>query len=318
MSDSVLPSAPSPIDLSVVLPVYNEAGHLREEIDRIRKSLEESDYSFEIIVVDDGSSDGSGESLAEIDGIRVLRFRQNRGVGSARKYGTMVARGRYVAWTDVDMSYPNDELPRLLDEIDGWDQVVGHRTSEQGTVKLLRRPAKWFIRRLASYLTKVPIPDLNSGFRVFRREVAMQFLYLLPRGFSCVTTITLAFLTNGYSVTWVPIDYAPRRGNSKFHWLVDTRRYLMQVVRMVLMYEPLRVFGPPAAALGLVGIGKLIYDLIDKDLRVGTNTILILGASVAFALLGTVTDLLVQLNKERNHVLPAVIDSARADLTESA
>jgi polyisoprenyl-phosphate glycosyltransferase len=310
--------ASPPIDVSVVLPVYNEAGHLREEIDRIRKSLEESDYSFEIIVVDDGSSDGSGESLAQIDGIRVLRFRQNRGAGSARKYGTMVARGRYVAWTDVDMSYPNDELPRLLDEINGWDQVVGHRTSEQGTVKLLRRPAKWFIRRLASYLTKVPIPDLNSGFRVFRRDVAMQFLYLLPRGFSCVTTITLAFLTNGYSVTWVPIDYAPRRGNSKFHWLVDTRRYLMQVVRMVLMYEPLRVFGPPAATLGLVGIGKLIYDLIDKDLRVGTNTILILGASVAFALLGTVTDLLVQLNKERNHVLPAVTDSARADLTESA
>lgn len=318
MFQSDPPSTPLPIDLSVVLPVYNEAGHLREEIDRIRKSLEESDYSFEIIVVDDGSSDGSDESLAEIDGIRVLRFRQNRGAGSARKYGTMVARGRYVAWTDVDMSYPNDELPRLLDEIDGWDQVVGHRTSEQGTVKLLRRPAKWFIRRLASYLTKVPIPDLNSGFRVFRRDVAMQFLYLLPRGFSCVTTITIAFLTNGYSVTWVPIDYAPRRGDSKFHWLVDTRRYLMQVVRMVLMYEPLRVFGPPAAALGLVGIGKLIYDLIDKDLRVGTNTILILGAAVAFALLGTVTDLLVQLNKERNHVLPAVIDSARADLTESA
>jgi polyisoprenyl-phosphate glycosyltransferase len=318
MPDSVLPSTPSRIDVSVVLPVFNEAGHLADEISRIKKSLDESDYSYEIIVVDDGSTDGSGDRLTDIEGIRLMRFRQNRGAGSARKAGTMAARGTYVVWTDVDMSYPNDEIPTLVDEMDGWDQVVGARKTEAGTVKLLRRPAKWFIRRLASYLTKVAIPDLNSGFRVFRRDVAQQFLYLLPRGFSCVTTITMAFLSNGYSVNWVPIDYAPRAGNSKFHWLIDTRRYLMQVVRMILMYEPLRVFGPPAAALGLVGIGKLIYDLIDKDLRVGTNTILILGASVAFALLGTVTDLLVQLNKERNHVLPAMIDSTRPDLTESA
>lgn len=294
------------VDVSVVLPVYNEAGHLADEIARIRKSLDESDYSYEVIVVDDGSTDGSGERLQEIDGIRLLRFAQNRGAGSARKYGTMAARGRFVVWTDVDMTYPNDEIPALLDETDGWDQVVGARTSEQGTVKLLRRPAKWFIRRLASYLTKVHIPDLNSGFRVFRREVALQFLYLLPRGFSCVTTITLAFLTNAYSVKYVPINYYPRQGESKFHWLVDTRRYFMQVIRMVLMYEPLRVFGPPSFTLGLVGLFKLAYDLVDKDFRVGTNTIVILGVAMAFALVGMLADMLVQLNKRRHDVMPAV------------
>jgi len=297
----------SEVDVSVVLPVYNEAGHLKDEIDRIRKSLDNSDYTYEIIVVDDGSTDGSGEKLAEIDGIRLIRFRQNRGAGSARKYGTMAARGTYVVWTDVDMTYPNDEIPQLVDQMDGWDQVVGARRSEQGTVKLLRRPAKWFIRKLASYLTGVKIPDLNSGFRVFRRDVALQFLYLLPRGFSCVTTITLAFLTNGYSVNWVPIDYFPRQGKSKFHWLADTRRYLMQVVRMVLMYEPLRVFGPPAALLGLVGVGKLVYDIVDKDFRIATNTIVILGVALALALIGMIADLLVQLNKRRHDVMPAMI-----------
>lgn len=295
----------SVVDVSVVLPVYNEAGHLADEIDRIRKSLDESDYTYEIIVVDDGSTDGSSERLIQIDGIKLLRFKQNRGAGSARKYGTMQARGTFVVWTDVDMSYPNDEIPALVDQMDGWDQVVGARQTEEGTVKLLRGPAKWFIRRLASYLTRVRIPDLNSGFRVFRREVGLQFLYLLPRGFSCVTTITLAFLTNAYSVKWVPIDYFPRQGESKFHWLVDTRRYLMQVVRMVLMYEPLRVFGPPAAILGLVGFGKLVYDLVDKDFRIGTNTIVILGVSVALALVGMLADLLVQLNKRRHDVMPA-------------
>lgn len=296
------------VDVSVVLPVFNEAGHLADEIDRICKSLDESEYSYEVIVVDDGSTDGSGERLEDIEGIRLIRFAQNRGAGSARKYGTMAARGRFVVWTDVDMTYPNDQIPALVDQTDGWDQVVGARTSEQGTVKLLRRPAKWLIRRLASYLTKVNIPDLNSGFRVFRRDVALQFLYLLPRGFSCVTTITLAFLTNAYSVKYVPIDYFPRQGDSKFHWLVDTRRYLMQVVRMVLMYEPLRVFGPPAFLLGLVGGVKLVYDLVDKDFRVGTNTLVILGVAMAFALVGMLADMLVQLNKRRHDVMPASLD----------
>ena len=309
MFEPTLPSdsTESDVGVSVVLPVFNEAGHLQEEIDRIRKSLDESSYSYEIIVVDDGSTDGSGDRLAEIDGIRLLRFRQNRGAGSARKYGTMAARGTYVVWTDVDMTYPNDEIPELVDQLDGWDQVVGARTSEQGTVRLLRRPAKWFIAKLASYLTKVRIPDLNSGFRAFRRDVALQFLYLLPRGFSCVTTITLAFLTNAYSVKYVPIEYFPRRGDSKFHWLIDTRRYLMQVIRMILMYEPLRVFGPPAFILGLIGGLKLVYDLVDKDFRVGTNTIVILGVAMALALVGMIGDLLVQLNKRRHDVMPATI-----------
>ena len=177
------------LDVSIVLPVFNESGHLEKEIARIHETMSVSRYSYEIIVVDDGSTDGSGDVLETIDGIRLLRFAQNRGSGSARKYGTLAARGRIVVWTDVDMTYPNHEMPQLhhempqlLDRMDGFDQVVGARRTEEGTVKLLRRPAKWFIRRLASYLTGTRIPDLNSGFRAFRRDVALQYLYLLPSG----------------------------------------------------------------------------------------------------------------------------------------
>jgi len=220
----------------------------------------------------------------------------------------MAAKGKVVVWTDVDMTYPNDRIPELVDEIAGYDQVVGARTSEQGTVKLLRMPAKWFIRKLASYLTRTKIPDLNSGFRAFRRDVADQFLYLLPRGFSCVTTITMAFLTNGYSVKYIPIEYAKRAGRSKFHWLADTRRYLMQVVRMVLMHEPIRFFGPPAVILGLAGMIKLVYDLVDKNFRIGTNTMVVLGIAFALAGIGLLADLLVQLNKREHPVMPAKHD----------
>jgi hypothetical protein len=220
----------------------------------------------------------------------------------------MSARGRIVVWTDVDMTYPNDTMPELLAELDGFDQVVGARTTEEGTLKLLRMPAKWMIRKLASYLTGVSIPDLNSGFRAFRKDIALQFLHLLPKGFSCVTTITMAFLSNGYSVRYVPIEYAPRAGESKFHWWKDTKRYLLQVLRLTLMWEPMRVFGPPAAALTLIGAGKLIYDLIDKDFRVATNTIVLLGVAFALALIGMVADLMVQLNKRPQDAMPSTID----------
>jgi glycosyltransferase involved in cell wall biosynthesis len=296
------------VDVSIILPVFNEKGHLDDEIERIRKTMDDSVYSYEIVVVDDGSTDGSGERLREIEGIRLLQFATNRGSGSARKYGTMSARGRIVVWTDVDMTYPNDTMPELLAELDGFDQVVGARTTEEGTLKLLRMPAKWMIRKLASYLTGVSIPDLNSGFRAFRKDVALQFLHLLPKGFSCVTTITMAFLSNGYSVRYVPIEYAPRAGESKFHWWKDTKRYLLQVLRLTLMWEPMRVFGPPAAALTLIGAGKLIYDLIDKDFRVATNTIVLLGVAFALALIGMVADLMVQLNKRPQDAMPSTID----------
>ena len=307
MSETRLNESRTPVDVSVILPVYNEAGHLTDEVKRIQHALEQSPYTYEILVVDDGSSDGSGRVAESLNGVRVIRFATNRGSGSARKYGTMSAVGNVVVWTDVDMTYPNDMIPELVSELDGYDQVVGSRRTEEGTVKLLRRPAKWFIRKLASYLARTDIPDLNSGFRAFRRDVADQFLFLLPRGFSCVTTLTMAFLSNGYSIKYVPIDYAPRAGRSKFHWWRDTQRYLLQVVRMVLTHEPIRFFGPPAAIFIGLGLAKLTYDLVTKDFRVGTNTIVILGIGLAVAALGLITDLTVQLNKRQHDVMPATV-----------
>ncbi|MET0739093.1 MAG: glycosyltransferase family 2 protein, partial [Acidimicrobiales bacterium] len=172
----------APVDVTVVLPVYNEVGHLHAEIERIRASLSASHLSYELLVVDDGSTDGSTDGLEDGVDLRVIRMPVNRGSGTARKIGTRAARGDVVVWTDVDMTYPNDRIPELVKELEGYDQVVGARTSEQGTVKALRVPAKWTIRKLAAYLANTEIPDLNSGFRAFRRVVADQYLHLLPTG----------------------------------------------------------------------------------------------------------------------------------------
>jgi glycosyltransferase involved in cell wall biosynthesis len=295
------------LDVTIILPVFNEVEHLRAEVDRIRAAMDLSEYSYEIIVVDDGSTDGSGEAAAAIGGLRVIRFRQNRGSGSARKAGTAAARGRVTVWTDVDMTYPNDTIPQLVKELDGYDQVVGARTSEQGTTKALRVPAKWFIRKLASFLTSTNIPDLNSGFRAFRTDVARQYLRHLPAGFSCVTTMTMTFLANGYSVNYIPIDYAARSGRSKFHPVKDTQRYATQVIRMILSYNPLRIFMPVGLALLALGFGKAIYDINEYQWHLTTNTLLIVFAAFQIIVIGLLADLVVRANRDRDETTPASV-----------
>lgn len=310
MSDLADPVAPPPtgteeIDVSIVLPVFNEKGHLREEIDRITAAMDAAEFSYEIIVIDDGSSDGSGDALRQIEGIRLIQFLTNRGSGSARKFGTRAARGRIVVWTDVDMSYPNDLIPELIREMEGYDQVVGARITEQGTHKLFRVPAKLFIRKLASYLTQTPIPDLNSGLRAFRRDVALQYVSQLPAGFSCVTTITMTFLAHGYTVKYWPIEYSKRAGKSKFHWWSDTRRYLLQVIRMTLSFDPFRVFLPIGFALGAIATAKLGYDIVANDWKVAINTLLLFLAAFQVFVVGMLADLIGRATRARHEVQPA-------------
>jgi len=292
------------LDVSVILPVFNERGHLKAEIDRVRTALSASAYSFEIIVIDDGSDDGSELDLPLIPDIRLIRHSVNRGSGAARRTGTRAAYGRVVVWTDVDMTYPNDEIPWLVDQLEGADHVVGARRTEEGTLKLLRMPAKWFIRKLASYLTETDIKDLNSGLRAFRRDVALQYIHHLPNGFSCVTTLTMSFLANGYSVTYVPINYFPRAGRSKFHWLKDTRRYILQVIRMTLSYNPLKVFLPVGGILFLVGATKLGFDWSSRDFRLSTNTLLVFFAALQVTTIGLLADLVVRSTKTPQSVEP--------------
>ena len=301
---------PTELDISIVLPVFDEAGHLQAEIDRIVAAMEASAYTWELIIVDDGSSDGSGE-IARRDGrARVILSARNRGPGTARRIGTEAARGRIVVWSDADLTYPNHEIPALVDALGDADHVVGARTSEQGTLKVFRVPAKWLIRRLAQYLTQTKIPDLNSGFRAFRRDVALQYTHQLPAWFSCVTTLTMAFLMDGYRVRFVPIDYRARAGRSKFHWWRDTRRYILHVIGMVLSYDPLRVLLPIASVLGAVFVGKLGYDLVDKDFRPAANTLLLGFAVLQVLVVGLLADLVVRLNAPTRRVLPADVGEA--------
>ena len=295
------------LDVTVVLPVHNEAGHLDAELSRIRASLEASDYSWEIIVVDDASTDGCVDHITSGDGIRVIRVGVNQGSGGSRRVGTEAARGAVVVWTDADMTYPNDDIPWLVAQMDGVDQVVGARTSEEGTHKVLRTAAKWLIRRLAQYLSSTKIPDLNSGFRAFRRDVGWQYTHLLPQGFSCVTTLTLAFLTNHYTVRYVPIEYKERAGESKFHWYRDTRRYVVQVIRMALSWEPLRVFLPVSLVIILATTIKIFTDFLIGAPKVADSTLLMGFFGLLLLAIGFLADLVVRAAQPQTRILPAFV-----------
>ena len=289
------------LDVTVVLPAYNEAGHIGAEVDRITATMKETAYSFG----DPGRGrrldrrhGSAGRGAARSCGSSASRPTAGRGrpVASARAR----ARGRYVVWTDADMTYPNELIPELLAVLDRGDaeQVVGWRTSEEGTYKALRVPAKWAIRRIAEWLSHTKIPDLNSGLRAFTAESARPHLRLLPPGFSCVTTITLAFLANGLRVHYMPVPYAKRSGKSHFHPIKDAYRYLLQILRMVTLFEPLRVFAPPSLVLLAVAVGKTIYDLIEDPFRLSINTLLLFMTGLILFAVGLLADLVVRVNRE--------------------
>ena len=181
------PLGAAPLDVSIVLPCFNEEQHVRAEVDRICAALDHSGLRYELLAYDDGSTDNTAAELQAAESshpaLRVTVFRRNGGAGTARRIGTEQARGRIVAWTDADLTYPNERIPelvRILDEDPSYDQVVGAREREAGTFRIFRVPAKWFVRKVAERLTGERIPDLNSGLRVFRREVATPYLRLLP------------------------------------------------------------------------------------------------------------------------------------------
>jgi len=291
--------------VTIVLPCYNEQDHVVDEIARITKAMDSSGYTYELVAVDDCSTD---ETLARLrtaaslyPHLRIRAFHRNGGSGTVRRIGTQEARGEIVVWTDADMTYPNERIPelvQLLEKDPTIDQVVGARTSEEGSHKLLRVPAKWVIRKVAEKLAGQRIPDLNSGLRAFRKSVARPYLRLLPPGFSCVTTITLSFLSNQHDIHYLPIDYAKRAGTSKFSFVSDAYRYILQVLRMIMYFNPLKVLMPPALWLVAIGIGKGVWDMIEQPFYFPANTVMIFLSGLLIGSVALLADLIVRSRGE--------------------
>jgi len=282
MIESVVDDALSQLEraVSVVVPAYNEGPHIAKGLHELDQVLRSSGWKYEITVVDDGSTDDTA-AQAERAGVRVLRRVRNRGYGAALKLGAKRAKHDYILITDADGTYPCEAIPSLLAVAEANAMVVGARTGSVVKIPLARRPAKAFIRGLASYLSGQRIPDLNSGLRVMRRDLILRYLHLLPDGFSFTTTITLASTCNGHPVEYVPIDYRARLGSSKIrpHHAYD---FTLLVLRAIVYFNPLKVFIPLGAGLALIGLGKLAYDIWLDNLS-ETAVLALLGALIVWA-----------------------------------
>jgi glycosyltransferase involved in cell wall biosynthesis len=294
---SISISDPRPAeDLSVVIPAYNEEGGIGRTVTEVHESLSSLPIDFEIIVVDDGSIDGTREA-AERAGAKVISTGENRGYGAALKIGITAGTSAYVAIIDADGTYPASSLPEMLDIARNADMVVAARSARMKNVPLIRQPAKFILSKFANFLAQRKIPDLNSGLRVFRRTSLVRFLPLLPTGFSFTTTITLCMVCTDLIVKYVPIDYRRRIGRSSMR-ATDFFNFLMLVLRAIVLFNPLRVFMPIGSVLFVLGGTKLIYDLWFVGNLSETAVLGILAATIIWTF-GLMADMVSRLHLRR-------------------
>jgi glycosyltransferase involved in cell wall biosynthesis len=271
--------------VSVVIPAFNEVNAIGPQIENVRQVMEASGWPFEIIVVDDGSSDGTSEAV-RVQAVRLVQFPYNRGYGDALKAGIATAQNEWIVITDADGTYPSEAIPGMLERAGEYDMVVGARTSGVN-IPAMRRPAKWFLGKLAGFLAEQPIPDLNSGLRVMRKSLVQKFEHLLPSGFSFTTTITLAMLCNNFRIYYQPIDYLRRVGSSKIR-PKHAYQFLMLILRTVVYFNPLRVFLPLGAAFFVPGLITLVYDL--AHLHISQSAVVAMLGGIILWAIGMLAD----------------------------
>ena len=272
-----------PSTTSVIIPAFNEG----DAIARVVSALRACGQWHEIIVVDDGSSDGTGEH-AQAAGAVVVRHPYNKGNGAAVKSGVRRATGAHVLIVDGDGQHRPADAARLVERLGDFDLVVGARSaSTQATAA--RRIGNHMLNRLASYLTERPIPDLTSGFRAAKRACLMEFLHLLPNGFSTPTTTTLAFVKAGYSVAFEPIEAEARQGKSKIKLARDGAKFFLILVKIVTIFTPLRIFLPVSALT--VGTGALyaIWTIVTQS-HITNSSVLLIVLGVVFFLVGLISE----------------------------
>ncbi len=278
---------------TILLPAFNEAESLPVVLNSIREYLSLIPGEVELLVVDDGSTDATAD-IAIRCGARLIRHPHRKGAGAAVKTGILHARGERVLLMDADATYPAVSIPTLLLELEFSRQVIGTRTRESGTIRWLRIPAKFLLRKLGEFLVRHPVPDLNSGMRAFGKRDALAFLHLLPDGHSCMSTLTLCFLGMGLPVRFVPIDYLPRIGKSKFHPVRDTFRFGVQILRSVSYFAPLRIFLSASIVLFLAGCGKSAWDVARKG-GLEESDIILFTFSLGAGMMGLLSDLIVKV-----------------------
>lgn len=285
------------IILSVILPVYNEEIAVIPTLTELETVVKSLGVSYEIIAVNDASTDKSSQLISKFNGIKVINHPYNLGYGASIKSGLKQAIGKYILITDADGTYPIDAIPGLFSHINKYDMVVGARIGEKVNIPFMRRPAKRFITLLANILIGRKIPDLNSGLRIFRKNLADEFFHLFPQRFSLTTTITLAFLSEGYTVKYVPIDYHKRSGKSSIRPFSDFLSFLALIVRVMVYFRPFKMFTLLSLLLIMFAIFVALSSMFFLHRLMDTSFIVIILTSIQVFVSGLVAELIVKTRR---------------------
>jgi glycosyltransferase involved in cell wall biosynthesis len=270
-------------ETSIVIPAFNEG----PAIEAVVSALREAASWRELLVVDDGSTDDTA-ARATAAGARVIHHPYNKGNGAAVKTGIRAATGRFILILDADGQHRPVDALRLVSRLDTYELVVGARRGAT-QASLARRAGNELLNTLASFLTERPIPDLTSGFRAAKRECLVEFLHLLPNGFSTPTTTTLAFIKAGYSVMFEPIDAAPRQGVSKIRLGSDGFQFFLILLKVITIFSPLRIFVPISAASFLLGTAYAAWTIATQS-HVTNSSVLLILLSVVIFLVGLISE----------------------------
>ena len=280
-----------PESTSVIIPAYNEATAIGDLVSALRAAP-----WHEVIVVDDGSHDGTGDRAGAAGAI-VVRHPYNKGNGAAVKSGLRRATGDFILIIDGDGQHQAADATRLVARLGEYDLVIGARAGSTQATRA-RRLGNGVLNWLASYLTGRHIPDLTSGFRAARRAAVLEFIHLLPNGFSTPTTTTLAFIKAGYSVAFEPIEAVARRGQSKIKLARDGAKFFLIVLRIVTLFSPLRIFLPLSGAAFALGAGYAAWTIYTQAHIANSSVLLIMFAVIVF-LVGLVSEQIAALRFER-------------------
>jgi glycosyltransferase involved in cell wall biosynthesis len=284
--------------VSIVLPAFHEENVIGKVIASIHEVMKYSGIDYEVVVVDDGSSDKTCE-MAHSAGARVIRHAYNMGNGAAVKTGIRHAHGDVVVLMDSDGQHDPNDIIRLLADIPTHGMVVGARTRDSDTA-FYRDLANYIYNSFASYICGRKIDDLTSGFRAIRTPLVRQFLYLLPNTFSYPTTITLAILRSGHCVSYVPIQAAKRIGQSKIKPFKDGPRFLVIMFKIATLFSPLKVFLPVSLLTIGLGIFWYLYTYFLVSPRLPSASVIMIISGILFFLMGLISEQIAQLRFDRS------------------
>lgn len=268
---------------SVVIPAFNEGPVIGPLVAELRAA----GSWLEILVVDDGSTDDTGKRAAGA-GARVIRHPYNKGNGAAVKTAIRQADGPFILIIDADGQHRPADAARLVAYLDTYDLVVGAR-SPSSQASWSRRFGNAALNAIAGFLAARPIPDLTSGFRAAKREYLLEFLHLLPNGFSTPTTTTLAFMKAGYSVRFERVDAVPRGGASKIKFGSDGLRFFLILLKVITIFSPLRIFIPISLVSFATGAAYALWTIATRS-DVTDSAVLLILLSVVIFLIGLVSE----------------------------